>query len=122
MANENEKQEQQQPIGTEPEDLKFVRELFEKLDKMKLVDLLAEFEKQFYLNACAAIELFQKICLNASGEKKRTEAAKFILNLFKDANFTKNLALIGGLRGRIGKGAAAAPDAKADWIEPKKKG
>jgi len=114
-------EKQEQPV--EPEDIREVRELFERLDKMKLADLLAEFEKQFYLNACAAVELFQKVCLNSSNDKKRVEAAKFILNLFKDANFTKNLALIGGIRGRIGKGAAEAPDNKADWIsepEPKK--
>jgi len=113
-------EKQEQPV--EADDIREVRELFERLDKMKLADLLAGLEKQFYLNACAAIELFQKICLNASSDKKRVEAAKFILGLLKDQNFIKNMALIGGLRGRIGKGAAAAPDGdKVVWGSKLKK-
>jgi len=112
---------QEQPV--EPDDIRETRELFERLDKMKLADLLAEFEKQFYLNACAAVELFQKVCLNSSNDKKRVEAAKFILGLLKDPNLIKNLGILRGLQGRVGKGAAAAPDNKAAWIsEPAKKG
>jgi len=116
----NEKQEQ--PV--EADDIREVRELFERLDKMKLADLLSEFEKQFYLNACAAIELFQKVCLNSSNDKKRTEAAKYLLSFLKDPYFVKNIVLVHELRGRLSKGAGAAPDAKADWIsepEPKKR-
>ena len=120
MTDENEKLEQQQPIESEPADIREVREIFEKLDKMKLPDLLAGLEKQFYVNACGAIELFEKICLNASNDKKRVEAAKYFLGFLKDPNFIKNMALVHELRGRLGKGAAGA-DNKATWkTEPKK--
>jgi len=112
---ENERPEQQ----TEASDIKETRELFERLGKLKLPDLLAGIEKGFYVNACGAIELFEKICLNAPSQKKRLEAAKYLLSFLKDPNFIKNMALVHELRGRLSKDAATA-DNKATWkTEPK---
>jgi hypothetical protein len=113
--SENEKQEQ--PL--EASDIKETRELFEKLGKMKAGDLIAEFEKEFYVTAVAAINLFERISLNSSNAKKRTEAAKYLLSFFRDANFTKNLGILREIGARK-KGTAPVPD-QAQWkTEPPK--
>ena len=113
--------EKQEQPKAEAEDLKFVNQLFEELKKKKFPELLEHFERGFYATGIAALRIFEETCLNASNDKKRAEGAKYFLNLFRDADLGKNLALIHELRGRLSKGAATS-DNKATWKNEPKKG
>ena len=111
-------EKQEQPIE-EPEDLKFVNQLFERLEKKSLPELIEGFERGFYRSGVTALEIFKELCLKGSNSKKQAEAAKYLLSFLKDPNFIKNMALVHELRGRLSKDAATA-DNKATWkTEPK---
>lgn len=99
-----------------PADIKFAEELFEELGKLTLEGLMERFELRFYANACGAIGLFEKVCLKASNNKARAEAAKYFLNLFRDQNLMRNLAIIHEIRAKTPKtNGTVMPDAKAEW-------
>jgi hypothetical protein len=101
-----------------PADIKFADELFEELGKLTLEQLMEKFELRFYANACGAIGLFEKVCLKASNNKARAEAAKYFLNLFRDQNLMRNLAIIHEIRVKGGKPVietAVVPDNSATW-------
>ena len=100
-----------------PADIKFADELFEELGKLSLEELMERFELRFYANACGAIGLFEKVCLKASNNKARAEAAKYFLNLFRDQNLMRNLAIIHEIRSKTRKtNGTVMPDNKAEWI------
>jgi hypothetical protein len=107
-----------------PADIKFADELFEELGKLTLEGLMERFELRFYANACGAIGLFEKVCLKASNDKARAEAAKYFLNLFRDQNLMRNLAIIHEIRLKGGKvnGGTVPTDNMATWkTEPETK-
>jgi len=101
-----------------PADIKFADELFEELGKLSLEELMERFELRFYANACGAIGLFEKVCLKASNNKARAEAAKYFLNLFRDQNLMRNLAIIHEIRVKAGQkvnGVVVPTDNVATW-------
>lgn len=101
-----------------PADIEFANNLFEELGDLTLEELMKRFEVRFYANACGAIGLFEKVCLKASNNKARAEAAKYFLNLFRDQNLMRNLAIIHEIRLKGGQkvnGVAVATDNVASW-------
>ena len=110
-------------VEPELEHLKFVREMFDEIEKKTTPELVASLSREFFTVGLGAVRMFRKICLGASNNKAKAEAAKQVMNLFRDTGFVKNLVVLQELRGRMAKGAAEVPDNKADWISaPAKKG
>jgi len=110
-------------VEPELEHLKFVREMFEEIEGKTTPELVSSLSREFFTVGLGAVRMFRKICLGASNNKAKAEAAKQVMNLFRDTGFVKNLVVLQELRGRMAKGAAEVPDNKADWIsepEPKK--
>lgn len=99
-----------------PADKKFTDDLFKELHELSLEKLLERIEFRFFANVGGAIELFEKICLRASNDKGRAEAAKYLLNLLKDQSIIRNFAIIHEIRAKTPKAnGTVTPDNKAEW-------